>query len=98
MPSFFSISNRERADSFVAEENLLPASWPHFSVFLAIQTPIRKHFRTSNLPTINISSHYVSVKKGAAVKVTVKAFNYKDGNVQQFAKASKTVSKKTDKK
>ncbi len=40
----------------------------------------------------------LSVKKGAKVKVTVKAFNYKDGNVKQYGKASKAVSKKTDKK
>ncbi|SDX07895.1 Ig-like domain (group 2) [Lachnospiraceae bacterium KHCPX20] len=48
--------------------------------------------------TIYKNAVVISVKKGATVKVTVKAFNYKDGNVQQFAKASKTVSKKTDKK
>ncbi len=48
--------------------------------------------------TITSTSTKLSVKKGAKVTVTVKAFNYKDGNVKQFGAASKAVSKKTDKK
>ncbi len=53
-------------------------------------------------PTVAKPAKVTGVKianvKGATVKVTVKAYNYKNGNVKQYGAASKTVSKKTDKK